>query len=127
VEPILIHPVDVYVQNIDREETVVDPVFGEPTPTSGGVKYGSSFLVKAQVKYKRFKNMVGHAGGFDLEGDGYLLMYKKDAELINKKAKIVSIDDENVEYYVKEKKPASHYDSSKFRRVVFESLETGGG
>ena len=66
------------------------------------------------------------SSGAEIRGDGYLLMYRADADTVNMNAKITKIGTMVVEYYVTEKVPAVHYEDAQMVAVVYQSEEKGG-
>ena len=123
MNPRLIHAVPVYIANVDRGATVYDEDFDEPV--TGKATYETPVKVMAQVKLRKYVDTQGNAGGFDLIGDGYLLIEKSDSLWIKHNALISKIDGIDYEYYVEDLRPAAHYKSSNFIMVVFRTKETG--
>ena len=118
----LIHPVKVELQNVDTSATQYNSILDEQV---GEVQYKSKFSINAQVKFFKGRDVNSLANGFELIGDGYLLVYKVDADKIEINAKIISVEGEPYELYVKSITMMAAYDNSKFRKVMFESKNKG--
>lgn len=118
----LIHPITVKLKNIDTGASTYDAEFDEPT---GATVYEAELTIQAQVKFNRGKELEGVVPGFQLKGDGYLLMYRADADLVNVNALITEIDSDTVDHRVIEKTNAVHYDSAQMVMVVFETRDKG--
>lgn len=122
MKPRLIHPVTVKVKNVDTNATTYDADFDEPT---GVVVYEAVQTLKAQVHFNRGLELEGKTTGFELRGDGYLLMERADADGVNINAVVTEIDGETVEHHVIEKRNAAHYATAHFTMVYFETREKG--
>ena len=122
MKPRLIHPVTVKVKNVDTSATTYDPEYDEPT---GAVVQAAEQTLKAQVKFNRGLELEGKTTGFQLRGDGYLLMKRADADGVDIGAVVTEIDGETVEHHVIEKTNAAHYATAHLTMVVFETREKG--
>lgn len=118
----LIRPMPVEIQNVDTSETVFDADFEEAT---GDIVYEDVQTVNCQVVVYSTEKMEAAPAGFQLKGDGYLLMKEDDSASVNVNAKIVKIGSKVVEYYVTEKTRAVHYEDAEMVLVFFESHDKG--
>ena len=112
VQPRLIHPIDVVIQKINRTETEWDPDFEEPTGDSV-IQYDDPMTLKGQVNYTTVSQISTGGATWLKDSLGRIVFRKKDLaeagielELMDK---IISIDDQEVEYYVLEARPQGHY------------------
>jgi hypothetical protein len=119
----LIHPVVVEIANVDTANTQRSSVLDEPV---GDVKYKRSFRILAQVKFSKAREVTEFANGFQLNSDGYLLVYGVVAPKINIGARIMKIENMDYELYVNSITPTSAYEESKFYRVTFVAKDRGG-
>lgn len=69
MQPNLIHPVPVEIQQIDRAQTVVDEDFGEEVEN---VARSATVTVPGQIRWRAFKRASFSARGLEEKADGYI-------------------------------------------------------
>ena len=116
--PKLIHPQKIIIQNV--LPGTVNNVFQEP---ENELTYDTPFAIMAQVKFYDYKKMDFSVSGYELKGNGYLLVNINDAKIILPKAKISSIADNSVEYYVSDMTPTAAYAAFHFMKIFFKSQD----
>jgi hypothetical protein len=119
----LIHPVEIKFRNEDKTATPYDADFNEP---SGEVAYLAEQAVAAQVKIYKMSRVEGNLAGFELKGDGYVLLRETDFDKIELNAKVTSISGRSVEFFVNEISDATYYqEGAQMQRVYFERKGKG--
>ena len=115
VQPRLIHPVNVVIQQIDRTATNWDPDFKEPIDEED-VAYQDPVTLKGQVNYMSFEQMVSAPASWVKDSIGRIVFRKKDLTAagitLDLMDKIISIDGEDVTLFILEARPQGHYQHS---------------
>ena len=110
VEPTLIHPVDVIIEQGIKAQTSFRSDAREPVRR---LKRTAPITLSAQIKWNRSDDPVMEFEGVTEGSRGYLLFKYKDLEnvsvVIKRGDKIIKIDRIDYELFVTQLRPAGHY------------------
>lgn len=117
MQPTLIHPIPIEIQQIDRASTFVDEDFGEPVEN---VSRSATVTVNGQVKWEAFKRASFTAAGVEEKADGFVTMRPVDLRAagitqlqVNDRIVGIGTGDNKmvVDLYIVRLQPMGHYPS----------------
>lgn len=126
--PRLLHPINITVQQIDRETTIYDEETREPVQK---VQRNSDTVIPGQVLFGKQKDMIPSPGGVREEAEGYVLFRYADLKRLNMKLalndRIIKIGHLDFDVYIIKLMPMGHYgdqNGPSLVRAYFASRES---
>ena len=114
VQPRLLHPVPIIIQQIKPSLTPMDDDYREPIQQS---KRGANVTIQGQVNWTGMDKVDMAVGGVRLESEGYVLFRYIDLArkniVLKKDDRLISIGGVEVDVYIMKLQPMGHYPSAK--------------
>ena len=108
--PRLLHPVNITVQQIDRDATIYDEETREPVQK---VSRNTDTVIPGQALWVRQKDMIASPGGVREEAEGYVLFRYADLKRMGitlaLNDRIIKVGHLAVDVYVIKLMPMAHY------------------
>ena len=114
VQPRLLHPVPIVIQQMDQSTTMYDDDYREPIQQS---QRFANVTLPGQVKWTvGLDELKMERGGVRLEAEGYVLFRYKDLKAKNitlkKDDRLITIGGVEVDVYITKIQPMGHYPSA---------------